>query len=359
MRELSDLFAATEAVGNHDGIRPGGLNGGQQVLVGDGFRYFELIGFKAERASHAAAAGLDDFNAGSSAAQKRDSVSRAAEDRFAMAVAVDENLRSFEATRGEDKIGSTSSEPAGKEPDLFTEPLGSRMAGEELEQFVFENAGAAWLEKDEGQTGVDLGSQAVEDLREIRACGGEETEVVERSSTAEVAWRNLDVEAGLSENGFGGNKSLRVVIVVPGVGPKENRMRRDGAITRYCRSPAWLSCFPKTLWGEARNLTLMCQPGDALDEWASQRACKQEVGERRGERAVAGEPIGEAEDVVVERVKAAFVTLSQELGFVGCHVDLDRTLRLTCLAAKTEVQGFVDGPALKAFVTESAGEHLP
>ena len=57
--ELVDLLAATEAVGDDEGAGRGGVDGGEQVMVGDGFGDFELVGFKPEWPGHAAAAGLD------------------------------------------------------------------------------------------------------------------------------------------------------------------------------------------------------------------------------------------------------------------------------------------------------------
>jgi len=62
--QLVELLTATEAVGNHDGGWPRGLNGREQVLVGDGLRHLELVVFETEGAGHAAATGLDQFDCG-------------------------------------------------------------------------------------------------------------------------------------------------------------------------------------------------------------------------------------------------------------------------------------------------------
>ncbi len=90
--------------------------------------------------------------------------------------------------------------------------------------------------------------------------------------------------------------------------------------------------------------------GDALDQRAGERAGEDRVGERRRERTVAGQFVGEAEDVVMERVQAALVVLGQELRFVGGHVHLHRALGLAGFATQAEVERFVDGLALEAFV---------
>ena len=77
------------------------------------------------------------------------------------------------------------------------------------------------------------------------------------------------------------------------------------------------------------------------------------------ERAVAGEAVGEAEDVVMERVQAALVALGEKLGFVGGHVDLHGALGFAGFATEAKVESLVDGVALEAFVAQGAGEHLP
>ena len=51
--------------------------------------------------------------------------------------------------------------------------------------------------------------------------------------------------------------------------------------------------------------------------------------------------------------------LRQKLRFVGGHVHLHRALGFAGLATQAEVEGFVDGLALEAFVAQCAGEHLP
>ena len=96
---MLDLLAATEAIGNQNRGRAGGLHGGEQTLIGDGLRDFKFSGFKAERAGHAAAAGLDEFDLGAGFAKQRDFAGRAAEDGLVMAMAVDENLRAGEVGR--------------------------------------------------------------------------------------------------------------------------------------------------------------------------------------------------------------------------------------------------------------------
>ena len=120
------------------------------------------------------------------------------------------------------------------------------------------------------------------------------------------------------------------------------------------RSASWIA-FRR----QARQVAFPCNASDALDEWAGERAGQDGVGERWSERAVAGEAIGKAEDVVLERVQAAFVMLRKEFGFVGGHIHLDRALGFAGLATEAQVEGFMDGVAVETFLLKRAGEHLP
>ena len=110
-------------------------------------------------------------------------------------------------------------QPVGEKPYLLAESLGARVVGVKFEQLIFEDAGAAWFEEDEGQAGIDLRGHPVEDLGEIVAGGVEEAKVVKRTAAADVAGGHLNRETGLGENGFSGGEGLRVVVVVPSVRP--------------------------------------------------------------------------------------------------------------------------------------------
>ena len=96
-----------------------------------------------------------------------------------------------------------------------------------------------------------------------------------------------------------------------------------------------------------------------LIERAGERPGEDGVGERGSERTVAGEPVSEAEDVVMQRMQAALVMLREELRFVGGHVHLNGALRLAGFATQAEVECFVHGLALESFFAQTPGKHLP
>src|ERR1039458_9978001 len=87
--QLRDLLAATEAVGDEDRRRAGGLHGGKQALVGDRLRNFQFADLKAERARHPATAGRNEIDRCSGRAEKRDFTGQTAKDGFLMAMTMD------------------------------------------------------------------------------------------------------------------------------------------------------------------------------------------------------------------------------------------------------------------------------
>ena len=195
--ELRNLFSATEAVGGDDGRRPGGFDGGEQTVVGDGLGNLEFVRFKAKRSGHAAAACPDGFDRGPGSAEERDLTGWAAEDSLVVAVAVDQNVRALQAANR--KIRRLGCKPIGEEPDLTAELLGAGIVGEELEQFVLEDAGAAWFKEDEGQPGFDLNGHTVQDAGKISTGGCKESEVIEGPAAADVSSRHLNAETCLRE----------------------------------------------------------------------------------------------------------------------------------------------------------------
>lgn len=128
--ELGDLLAAAETVGDDESVGIGRLDGGQQTVVGDGFGDFVLVALEAEGSGHAAAAGLNGFDDGTGVAQEGDFVRGSAEDRFVMAVAVDEDALAQESAGG--AVGSVLGEKIGEKPDLIVHALRARIVGKEL-----------------------------------------------------------------------------------------------------------------------------------------------------------------------------------------------------------------------------------
>src|SRR5579863_2908468 len=143
-----------------------------------------------------------------------------------------------------------------------------------------------------------------------------------------------------------------MIVVVPGVGPEQ-----DPPSMRTCFAPRGGANVAPC--GKTRERALCGDAGEALDQRTGQRAGEDGVGERGSDGAPAGKLVGESEDVVMERVEAAFVALGQELRFVCGEVNLHRALGLAGLATQAEIEGLMDGVALEALVAQVSGEHLP
>src|ERR1035437_6055353 len=116
MPQLRNLLAATEAVGDNNRHRSCCLHRGKQTILCNGLRHLKFVGFKAKRASHSAASGLDQFDSCASLAKQCDLLARTAEYRFMVAVAVQQNLCACKAADG--KIRRFGGQPVGKQPDL-------------------------------------------------------------------------------------------------------------------------------------------------------------------------------------------------------------------------------------------------
>src|SRR5579863_9701975 len=146
-----------------------------------------------ERSGHAAAAGLNGLDIGASFSQKGDFARGSAEDRLVMTMAVNQNALACEGVRN--GVRSVLHEEVREQPCLVAKPLRDRVVREKLLQLVAEDAGAAWLKKDERQAGNDLRGHALENLGEIVTGRAEEAEVVERTPAADVALRAFNAEA--------------------------------------------------------------------------------------------------------------------------------------------------------------------
>ena len=218
--QLRDLLAATETVGDKDRGWGGGLNGGQEILVGNGLGNFKFSGFKAEWARHSATASLNKIDHCSGRAEKRDFTSRAAKNCFVMAVTVDQNFCACEATRG--KLRCAIGEPVGEQPDVLAQTFCSGIVGEEFQQLVFEDAGATWFKEDERHAGLDLRRHEPKHARKIGAGSAEKAEIVEWATAADVAARGFDLKAGFKKDGFGRGERLRIVVVVPRIRPQQH-----------------------------------------------------------------------------------------------------------------------------------------
>ncbi len=105
---------------------------------------------------------------------------------------------------------------------LAVKSIGARISGEEVSQFIAEDRGAAGFQNDDRQSGVDLRSQALKNVREILPGFIEHAEVIQRASAAEVFLGDSYFESSVSEHFQGGPADLGPVVVVEGVRPQDH-----------------------------------------------------------------------------------------------------------------------------------------
>jgi hypothetical protein len=190
---LRDLLAAAEAVGDEDGFGRGGADGGEENPFAERLGDDEFFALEAERAGHAAATGVEEFDFGAGAAEDRDFVGHL-HDGFVMAVTLEDD---FSADKlGGLEIRDVTGEEFAEEEGLLAEALCARVVGEEVDQFVAEDAGAAGLEEDEGNGGIDLRGELVENFQQILPGLFQKSEVVEWAAAADVVAWDFDGETG-------------------------------------------------------------------------------------------------------------------------------------------------------------------
>src|SRR5271163_1296609 len=85
--------------------------------------------------------------------------------------------------------GRVANEEFAAQIDLVAKPLGAAVAGEEVAEFIAEDAGAAGLEDHDRHPGLDLRGQGRHHLLQILARLREKTGIVERASAADVTAR--------------------------------------------------------------------------------------------------------------------------------------------------------------------------
>src|SRR6516225_5389086 len=116
--EMLDLLAAGDA-GRHDlGLRGGGLDRRRQPPVAERDRDVVVLALEAERAGHAAAARVDLLDLEARPAERRDR-RRRADERFLVAVAVQQRLLALRAKRELQTAATLANQKLFEEQRLF------------------------------------------------------------------------------------------------------------------------------------------------------------------------------------------------------------------------------------------------
>src|SRR6266702_1731639 len=119
-------------------------------------------------------------------------------------------------------VSCVAREHLAKHDGLLAEADGTLVVREEVDQFVSEDGGTAWLQHDDGNSSGDLRREFIEDAQQVAARFVEKSEVVERTAAADVLLRNLDAGACGGEELRCGRERLRVEVVIPRIGPEQH-----------------------------------------------------------------------------------------------------------------------------------------
>ena len=100
--------------------------------------------------------------------------------RFVVAVPVHQQLSAGSLRRR--IAGRVEHEKFAEQEDLLAQPLRSLVVGEETSQLITKDTGAARLENDDGNAGLDFRSQRVHHLLQVSARLLQKSKVVQRAS---------------------------------------------------------------------------------------------------------------------------------------------------------------------------------
>src|SRR6185437_5143349 len=137
---------------------------------------------------------------------------------------------------------------------------------EEVEELVAEYSRAAWFQHNNGHSGIDLGSEAGQDALEVAPGFVEETEVIERSSAADVLRRDFDALAHAVEELCRGAEGLGMEVVVPGVRPEEYGLTGRGGVGRVA-----MEAVAEVFSGEGGQGPMRSDASDGFDKAAEPR----------------------------------------------------------------------------------------
>ena len=175
---------------------------------------------KSKRTGHAAASGLDRLDRRTGAAKQSNFAGWPAEDGLVVAMAVEEDVSRL-ARRAGDPIRGLDGEPVGEEPDLLAQKLWARMSfGNSSSSSSLKTLAQLGSRKMKGRPASICGAMRSRTLARYERAASRKSEVVERATAADVALGHFNFEAGLSKNCFGRSEGLRVVVVVPRIGPQ-------------------------------------------------------------------------------------------------------------------------------------------
>ncbi len=251
-------------------------------------------------------------------------------DRLVVAVALDDRVG------GEPRrlpVRGVTLEELSERERVVAEAAGVLIVGEKFAEVVAEHGGAAGLESDDRDAVADVGGERIEGAAELLLRGGELAGGDPGQAAAQRLLGDGDFEAGVLEDVDGCDADVGVEVIGEGVGPERHRLAAAAGGLRPVAQRAT---------GEAREVAGGVDASGPLGELLQTGGVGEEVDEAwrlRGDAGQLGQP---AHRIVGCWSQPAGVMVSEELGLVGGHVDVDRTVTEAAFAGKAQIEGIPD-----------------
>lgn len=192
-RVLGDLLATTKAIGYEDRLRSGGTDGGEQYALGKRLRHVVSLTFEAKWPCHAATSAVKQGGVRACLTQKVHFRIHAAH-ALLMAVTMHDNAPPRQV--GQMQVSLMLQKKLAEQGGLAGETAGTLIVWKKVEKLIVKDAGAAWLQHDDGHASVNLTGEAAKNAGKVRAGLIQKAKVVERAATANMLAGNLHAKPG-------------------------------------------------------------------------------------------------------------------------------------------------------------------
>src|SRR6185437_16147286 len=178
------------------------------------------------------------------------------------------------------------------------------------------------------------------------------SKIIKGPATAQDLRRNRDLPARGFEDLRGGGGRLGMKRIIECIRPEQHAWP-----TFVFRLPL-LKPIPETAMSEAWKTSARTDPSKALHNRANDRSLGQEVREPRKVQRDPGPDVDQSHCKCRDRSRMLFVIMSEKLGLVRRHVDVDGAIALASLASQAKIQGLSDLLAVPAVLDHLAPEHF-
>src|SRR4051812_19584219 len=201
-----------------------------------------------------------------------------------------------------------------------------RIVGEEAVHLIAQHGSAAGLENYHWSARCDLLPKLFQDVAEIFFRLVEHAEVIEGSAATEVRSWNVHVEAERFQCLCRCASDLGMKVVVECVGPEDHSF--SDAVLWFTREEPRFESLRRKL----RDPALRRNSGGELCDMRKARRLRYKVHHPRPDGSEARPFVYQAECICVARTQAALPIMREELGLIGCNVNVDRAVALAAFA---------------------------